>query len=173
MKNKTCCFIGHRKIERTFELEQEIYGFVENLIVNEHVKRFLFGSKSDFNDLCHRIVTKLKAKYPEIKRVGYTCKSESVVLENEREKWEQRLSQVEKREVRLLGVEEEFEHKTKYVSGKASYIERNQAMIDDSDFCVFYYNEKTEYYNSNSGTAIAFKYAKRKKKMIKNFYIKN
>ena len=170
MKNKTCCFIGHRKIEITDELKKEIYAFIENLIVSKNVKNFLFGSKSDFNDLCHNIVTKLKVKYPEIKRVGYTCKSESVILEHEREKWEEILSRVEKREVRLLGVEEEFDHKTKYVVGKASYIKRNQAMIDDSDFCLFYYDENIEYNNSKSGTAIAFNYAKRKNKIIKNFY---
>jgi len=54
-------------------------------------------------------------------------------------------------------------------------------MIDDSDYCLFYYNEqyvppkrKTAGglgdYQPKSGTAIAYKYAKRKKKIIKNFY---
>ena len=181
MKNKIGCFIGHRKIEKTEELEKEIKDHIENLIVKENVKTFLFGSKSDFDFLCHSIVTDLKEKYPEIKRIAYPCRSESVILESEREKWEKIYSHFEKREVHLLGVEEEFEHKTKYVSGKASYIERNQAMIDDSDYCLFYYNEKyappqkREFggfrsYRPKSGTAIAYKYAKQKKKIIKNFY---
>ena len=179
--DKTCCFIGHRKIEKPQKIEKEIYEFVENLIVNENVKTFLFGSRSDFDFLCHSIVTDLKEKYPFIKRVGYTCRSESVILESEREKLEKIYSYFEKQEVHLLGVEEEFEHKTKYTSGKASYAERNQAMIDDSDYCLFYYNEKYappkkpesggfRLYQPKSGTAIAYKYAKRKKKIIKNFY---
>ena len=63
-KYKTCCFIGHRKIEKPQKIEKEIYGFVENLIVNENVKTFLFGSRSDFDFLCHSIVTDLKEKYP-------------------------------------------------------------------------------------------------------------
>lgn len=180
-KYKTCCFIGHRKIEKTDELEKEIYEYIERLIVKENVKIFLIGSRSEFNSLCHSVITDLKEKYPEIKRIGYTCRSESVILESEREKWEKIYSDFQKQEVRLLGVEQEFEHKTKYTSGKASYVERNQAMIDDSDYCLFYYNEKYappqrqesggfRLYQPKSGTAIACKYAKRKKKKIKNFY---
>ena len=180
-QSSTCCFIGHRKIEITDELKSEIYGYIDNLILKENVRVFLFGSKSDFDFLCHSIVTDLKEKYPFIKRVAYTCRSESVILESECEKWNEVYSYYKKQDIHLLGVEEEFEYKTKYVSGKASYVERNQAMIDDSDYCLFYYNEKyvppkrQEYggfrtYQPKSGTAIAFKYAKRKKKIIKNFY---
>ena len=177
---KTCCCIGHRKIEITKELEKEIFDYTENLILSENVKFFLFGSRSEFDFLCHKIITELKTKYSEIKRVKYTCKSESVVLESEKEKWENAYSFIEKKEVCLLGVEEEFEYNKKYTSGKASYVERNQALIDDSDYCLFYYNEnyipptrkdiKGCFYQPKSGTAVAYKYAKQKKKIIKNFY---
>ncbi|MBQ6922975.1 MAG: hypothetical protein IJQ66_07800, partial [Clostridia bacterium] len=68
---KTCCFIGHRKIEKTDELEKEIYEYIERLIVKENVKIFLIGSRSEFNSLCHSVITDLKEKYPEIKRIGY------------------------------------------------------------------------------------------------------
>ena len=60
---KTCCCIGHRKINITEELKREIYDYVENLIVRENVKKFLFGSKSEFDELCHSIITDLKEKY--------------------------------------------------------------------------------------------------------------
>ena len=53
MKVRICCFIGHRKIEITVELKQAIYKYVENLIVNENVKIFLFRSRSQFDDLCY------------------------------------------------------------------------------------------------------------------------
>lgn len=35
---------------------------------------------------------------------------------------------------------------------RASYIERNELMIDDSDYCVFYIDNNTKYKN---GTKIA------------------
>lgn len=180
MENLICSFFGHRKIEITQKLKQKVKEVIEDLIVNQNVSIFLFGSRSDFDSLCHLIVTQLKEKYPEIKRIAYTCKSETCVLESEREKWEQIYSNLQKREVNLLGVEEEFEHKTKYTSGKASYVERNQAMINDSDFCVFYYDENYKpemrkqskksitYYQPKSGTALAYNYAKQKKKIIIN-----
>lgn len=180
MKNLTCSFFGHRKIEITKELEKKVEENIENLIVEHGVTTFLFGSRSDFNSLCHLIVTKLKEKYPEIIRISYTCKSETCTLENEREKWEKIYSNLYKKDVHLLGVEQEVEHKTKYSAGRASYIERNQAMINDSDYCIFYYDENYKpemrkyskrnfsFYQPNSGTKLAYQYALTKKKCIIN-----
>lgn len=140
-KYKICSFFGHRKIDITEELKQKVKEVIEDLIVNHNVLTFLFGSRSDFDYLCHLVVTKLKEKYPNIKRISYTCRSETCTLESERAYWEEIYSHLKKEKVALLGVEEEVEHKTKYTSGRASYVERNQAMINDSVYCVFYYNE--------------------------------
>ena len=179
---KICCFVGHRKIEITDELEQRVCDYIENLIVNENVKIFLFGSRSDFDWLCHAIVDELKTKYTDIKLVAYNCRSEASFLESEREKWEEIYSHKEKRPVHLLCVDEVFDHKTKYKSGRAAYVERNYAMIDDSDYCLFYYDEnylppkrkwaKRDYfeYQPKSGTALAYKYALQKKKCVHNFF---
>ena len=134
---KVCSFFGHRKIVKTEELIERIRNAIVNLIENHNVRVFLFGSRSDFDSLCHLIVTELKEQYPEIERRAYTCRSETCTLEKERAYWEGVYSYFEKRPVTLLGVEQEVEHKTKYTSGKAQYVERNQAMIDDSDFCIF------------------------------------
>lgn len=177
-----CCFIGHRKINYSKELEEKLEKIIENLIIEFNVFTFLFGSRSEFNDLCHKVVTKLKEKYPKVRRVMYTCKSESCTLENEREKFEQLISKFIGSNSELLGYEEECEFKTKYVSGRASYIERNQAMINESDYCIFYYDEfynlplkkiskqGKSYYKANSGTKLAFNYAKRKNKKIINIF---
>ena len=85
----------------------------------------------------------------------------------------------------MLGVEEEFEHKTKYTSGRASYVERNQAMINDGDYFIFYYDENYQpemrkyskrsigYYQPKSGTSLAYDYAKQKKKIIINIKSEN
>lgn len=177
---KVCSFFGHRKIEITEELKQKVKEIIEDLIVNHNVLTFLFGSRSNFDYLCHLVVTELKEKYPNIKRIAYTCRSEACVLESERQRWEEIYSHLKKEKVTLLGVEEEFEHRTKYTSGKASYVERNQAMINDSDYCIFYYDENYQppsrkyskrsisYYQPKSGTSLAYAYAKQKKKIIYN-----
>lgn len=175
-----CSFIGHRKIEITEELIQKVREVVENLIVKNNVSTFLFGSNSEFNSLCHSIVTELKEKYSDIKRIAYTCKSEAFIFERERQRWEELYSKIEHGEIHLLGFEDEFEHKTKYISGRASYIERNRAMIDNSDYCVFYYDEKYQPkmrkyskrsisdYQPQSGTRLAYNYAKKKGKIVIN-----
>ena len=181
--NKVCCFIGHRKIDLTKELEEKTKNVIENLIINKEVTTFLLGSKSEFDSLCHKILSDLKDKYPYIKRVAYTCKSEGCTLESERQKWQEIYFNLYKEKVDLLCVDEEFDHKAKYTSGKASYVERNQAMIDNSDYCIFYYNENYKpkpqkqskrdinYYQPKSGTAFAYKYAKQKKNEIINIFV--
>lgn len=69
MKERTYCFIGHRKIEETLELRTKLYDSIERLITDKNVDTFLFVSKSQFNELCRDLVTEIKEKYPHIKRV--------------------------------------------------------------------------------------------------------
>ncbi len=169
-KHKVCSFFGHRRIEETEELKIRLRSVVINLIENEKVKIFLFGSRSEFNSLCHAVVSEIKGKYPDIQRRAYTCRNETCVLENERACWEKIYSRLEKYHIGLFCVEE-VEYKTKWTSGKAQYVERNQAMIDDSDFCIFYYNKNyLTQTKTNSGTKIAYEYALRKNKKVINFF---
>lgn len=180
---KICSFFAHRKIVITEELKEKVKRVSEDLIVNHNGLTFLFGSRSDFDYLCHLVVTELKEKYPNIKRLSYTCRSETCTLESERAHWEEVYSYFRKEKVTLLGVEEEIEHKTKYTSSRVSYVERNQAMINDSDYCIFYYDENYQpemrkrskrcigCYKPKSGTALAYTYAKQKKKQIINILL--
>lgn len=179
---KSCSFFGHRNIEITEELKIKLKQIIEELIIKNNVVTFLFGSKSNFNSLCHLIVTELKHKYINIKRISYTCKSEKCLMENEREILEKIYFDINKEKVCLQGFEGEVEHKTKNTSGRASYIERNYAMINDSDYCILFYNEKYKpdfkkyskssigYYQPRSGTSLAYNYAKQKNKNIINVY---
>ena len=69
-------------------------------------------------------------------------------------------------------------------AGKASYVERNHAMVLASDFCVFYYNENylpdmrkaskkvLTNHQPKSGTQLAFDFAKAQGKVIINLYTK-
>ena len=43
MEGKVCCFIRHRKIERTDELVKRLEEIINDLIFNESVQTFLFG----------------------------------------------------------------------------------------------------------------------------------
>ena len=173
---RTCCFIGHRKIKLTKILILNIKKIVEKLIKEKNVSVFAFGSRSEF------IVTDLKNEFNGIERVFLTCQSEVCTIENERKGKEEIYSKVLKREVHLQGYEKEIEHKNKYTSGRAAYIERNKALIDMSDFCVFYFDENylppqrkkskrsIVSYQPHSGTALAYKYAQQKKKHIINVF---
>ena len=175
-----CCFIGHRKIEKSVELNTKLKIVIEDLIVNKNVEAFLFGSKSEFDSLCHSIVCELKNKYTNIRRVSYTCGSESCILERDREAWEKIYFKIYKQQVSLLCFDDEVEHKSKYYAGKAGYIERNKAMINDSDYCVFYYDDNylpperkhskrcVLTYQPNSGTKLAFDYAMKTNKIVIN-----
>ena len=64
MEGKVCCFIGHRKIEKSIELKQRVEETIKDLIENKGMNIFLFGSRSEFDDLCHSIVTELQKNNP-------------------------------------------------------------------------------------------------------------
>ena len=83
---KTCCFIGHRKIDKSEAFAQKLERVIVGLI-DEGADTFLFGSRSEFDDLCLKILSQLKEKFVDLKRIGYTCKSEGIVLQSEKEKF--------------------------------------------------------------------------------------
>jgi len=152
VKDNTCCFFGHRTINETEELESELNEIIEKLIVDEKVDTFLFGSKSRFNSLCLELVTKLKEKYPHIKRVY--VRAEYPFIGEDYKNY-------------LLESYEDTYYPERIVnSGKAVYVERNFEMIDNSHFCVIYYNEPNVPTVRKSGTKIALDYAIKRRRHI-------
>ena len=145
MKDKTCCFFGHRKINETEELKSKLIEIIEKLIVEEKVDTFLFGSKSGFDSLCLELVTEIKEKYPYIKRV-YVRAEYSYISEHYKN-------------YLLESYEDTYYPKKILGSGKASYVERNFEMIDKSQYCIVYYNELNIPITRKSGTKIALNYA--------------
>ena len=123
----TCCFFGHRKVPNAVEIKNKVYKEVENLIAKKDVCIFLFGSKSEFDDLCHEVVTELKEKYPHIKRVYVRSAFQHIP-----DWYEESL---------LKHYEDTYFPERMENAGKASYVERNQEMINKSDFCIVYYDE--------------------------------
>lgn len=154
---KACSFFGHRDTEQTEELKQKVREIVERLIIEEGVDTFLFGSRSKFDELCHMVVTELKEKYPNIKRV-YVRSQYPFIDKNYRD-------------YLLESYDDTIIPDRVENAGKASYVERNQEMINASNFCIFYYNpdylppkrkhSKSDIseYQPKSGTQLAWDYA--------------
>ena len=162
------CFIGHRTIESKEEVIFLLKETVE-MLIKKGVTTFLFGSKSEFNNLSWEVVSELRQKHPFVKRVF--VRSNHQQIDSEYEKY-------------LLQFYEQTIFPPKLEkAGKSSYVERNYIMIDSCLYCVFYYNEnyipKTNKeckqkmllsVKLKSGTKIAYKYALKKKNEIINLY---
>ena len=130
---------------------------------------FLFGSKSQFDKLCLQVVTEFKKNYPHIRRIY--VRAEFPYID----------------EVYMAYLLKRYDYtyfpERLVNAGKATYVERNYEMIDNSTYCVFYYNQnyipplkKSAKHNillpsrRKSGTKIAYEYATKKKKKIINLY---
>ncbi len=160
------CFIGHRKIEITEELVSLLKQTVKTL-VEKGVDTFLFGSRSDFDSLSWQIVTQLKDEYPFIKRVYVRSGFQHIDKSYE--------------DYLLESYEETYFSPKLERAGKYAYVERNCEMIDKSQYCVFYYDEKYLPPNKSgsnlfekrrkSGTRVAVEYATKQKKKIVNLFI--
>lgn len=154
-EKNSCCFFGHRKIVITECLVESLQNEIEKLIKEKKIKTFLFGSRSEFDDLCHKVVSELKEKYSDIVRIYVRAEYPYI---NE-----------EYRKNIMKRYEETYYPEKIKSAGKASYIERNYEMIDKSEYCIFYYDEKyVPIKGKKSGTKIAYEYAKKKGKKIKN-----
>ena len=167
-KNKTCCVFGHRKIQDKDLIREKLLHIFKELILSYEVDTFLLGSKSEFDDLCSKMLKSLKKEYPHIRRVY--VRSMYPVLDEEYEQW------------LLEHFDETYFPPGAEKAGRARYVERNYNMIDNSDICVIYYNENylpprrkqgkryLSDYQPKSGTAVAYKYAVKKNKIIINTF---
>ena len=154
MKKNTCCFFGHRAINETKELKARLNKIIEKLIVDKNAHTFLFGSKSRFDSLCLEVVTELKEKYPYIKRVYVRAEYPHISKHY--------------KNYLLENYDDTYYPKKIMNSGRASYVERNYEMINNSQFCIVYYDEQSTPTTRKSGTKIALDYAiKRSKKIIR------
>ena len=109
-------------------------------------------------------------------------------MKEEKEERERIARTVTKRDIKYKDYDGEMMSDRLWSAGKASYVERNQDMINASDYCVFYYNEnyqppKRKYskrdiseYQPKRGTKLAFDYVYSKlksnnKPTVINIYI--
>lgn len=86
---KKCCIIGHKQIKNIEVLKTKTKSIIMNLIINESVDTFLFGSKSDFDNFCYEIVSELiKIDKLNITRIKYACNGELGFTTEEKEKYD-------------------------------------------------------------------------------------
>ena len=165
-KQHTCCFIGHRHIDKSEELKNEVCELIENLIVNEGVNTFLLGSKSKFNDLCKMLLCSFKEKYPHITRIY--VRAEFPYIDDSY------------KDYLLQWCDDTYYPERMIDAGRAAYVERNYEMIEKSDYCVVYFDESYApaerknskrdlfAYQPKSGTKIAYDYAVKKCRKVIN-----
>ena len=148
---KICSCFGHTEVDITDKLRADVECAVEDAI-NDGVRTFLFGGRSDFDDLVYDVVTKIKSQRPELGIKRIFC----FPLEHDLHKpprWFQ------KKEYESLECpEKSFDY------WYSSLYFRNCAMIDKSDLVLFY-AEKRE----NSGAYKALEYALKIHKNLINF----
>lgn len=152
----TVAFIGHRKIEQT-ALKERLTDIVTTLIVEENAVTFLFGSRSEFNEICYDVVSRLKESYPNVRRVYVRAEYD----------YEKKYT-----DYLLSGYEETFFPDKVRGAGTLSYVVRNQVMVDMCDILVTYcdvnYQPPRKNIPKKSGTVMAMLYAEKKKKRIIN-----
>ncbi len=142
---QTCCFLGHRTINDTDDLRTKLTESIEKLITEEKVDTFLFGSKSEFDRLCVGLVTKLKEKYPQVKRIY--VRAEFPYINDDYLTY-------------LLKYYDDTYYPEKlHGSGRAAYVKRNYEMINNSKYCIIYYDEAHAPTTRKSGAKIALDYA--------------
>lgn len=152
MERNNCCFLGHRRITETEELKSKLVVVIEKLILDKRVDTFIFGSKSRFNSLCHEIVTEIREKYPHIRRIYVRAEYPQISKQYEG--------------YLLENYEDTYYPQKIMNAGRAAYVERNYEMINNSQFCVVYYDEKNTLGSNKSGTRIALDYAVKQGKEI-------
>lgn len=161
-------FIGHRKLQFDSSFRLQLKELLLSLIDDRNADTFLFGSRSDFNDLCLEVVSEIQKERPNIKRVY--VRAEYPYINKDYEDY-------------LLGsYDATYIPENVIEAGKAAYVERNYHMIDRADVCIFYYDKnyrppfkhatgkRIGSFQPKSGTEIAYEYAVFKQKEILNLF---
>ena len=156
MRDKTCCFTGHRELPKAWgrwklavKLEKAIIEQIDN-----GIRFFGAGGALGFDTLAAQTVLKLKKKYPDIKLIlvlpclsqtrGWATKD---VEEYERIKAEAN---------KVVYTSQEYTQGCMH--------KRNRHLVDHSSVCICYLTKK------DGGTAYTVKYAQDEKLEIINLY---
>ena len=148
---KSCSFFGHSKLNDKITIEKTLFELIESLIVDKGYRLFYFGGFGEFDDLCYKVVSKLKETYGYIKRVFCVIEEKHKIF-SKRPKWLK---------------EEDYEDfvyfDLKYNYWYTRIYFRNCEIIKKSDFTIFFVTNK-----GASGAYKALSYAMKAKKEFVN-----
>lgn len=142
LKEKACCFTGHRILGRDFNESTLIRG-IEYLIA-QGVDTFICGGAMGFDTVCAEAVLEMKKIHPQVRLHIYApCKNQDALWQKaDRERYKRILKKADYVDV----------PKEEYFDGCMKI--RNYKMVDDSAFCICYMN------SPRSGTGQTYRYAK-------------
>ncbi len=142
----SCCFTGHRRIrkENIPSINASLESEIEKMVLNG-VRHFYCGGAIGFDTLAEKAVFKLRKKYPDIKLLIAVPhrKQSSSFGEKEQQEYDEILSLADK----VICLSEHYYSGCMYA--------RNRFMVDNSNYCICYLNEKT------GGTAYTVSYAQK------------
>lgn len=149
---KTCSVFGHSDIDITDELTDKARTEIDRAI-KDGVRIFLFGGRSDFDDLCYDLVTEKKNADPELNIKRVFCFALDKQL-GKPPRWF-----IRKDYEALDCPAKDFDY------WYTAIYYRNLAMIDRSDLILFYVEPR-----ENSGAYKTFRYAVKKHKRFVNLF---
>ena len=152
----TVACIGHRNIARSAALEKRTESVMRELISLRGAGVFLLGSRSDFNDLCGRALDRMKAEFPDVRKV-YVRAEYAEIPESYRGHL-------------LCFYDDTVFPECVRGAGRNAYIARNRFMVDNSGILLTYYDESLPH-GATSGTATAVRYAVRRGKNVINIFV--
>lgn len=157
MKQKTCCFTGHRNLPANLlpEIRRQTVKAIQALITEKHVCYFGVGGAIGYDTLVAEVLFDLKRMYPQIK----------VILVYPFEGFTSRWSAEQKAIfAKLFPLYDKRVCITKEDS-KEAYLMRNRHLVNSSAYCISYCTRST------GGTAYTLKYAKEQGIYIKNITV--
>ena len=146
MKEKTCCFTGHRDIPSG--ANQRIFAKTEEMIENLIKKGYLYfgaGGALGFDTIAAFAVLKLKERYSNVRLIlVLPCLSQTRGWSNEDVKI---YEDIKKQADKVVYTSEEYT--------RGCMHKRNRHLVDNSSACISYLTE------SKGGTAYTVDYAKK------------
>lgn len=144
MKEKTCCFTGHRSIPK------EDYSIIKERLKKEIIKLieqgvcyFGAGGALGFDTIAAQTVLELKEVYPNIKLIlVLPCKNQTYRWQ---EKDKEIYEDIKRKCDKYVYISEEY--------SSQCMLKRNRHLVDNSNFCICYLTKK------QGGTAYTVKYA--------------
>lgn len=156
MKEKTCCFTGHRSIPalKLIVLKKKLKNELITLIEGGYTD-FITGGAIGFDTLAAEAVLALKKDYPHIKlRLVLPCREQDKY-------W---TAQQKKDYRRILDLADSHEYVSESYTRYCMF-QRNKKMVDESSVVISFFDG-----NDKGGTAMTVSYANKKGIPVINLY---